>query len=141
MNATKLIDDYIAKIPDWRGPMIARVRKLIRDADPQVVEEWKWMGNPVWSHDGIIALAKAFKGKVKVTFPDGANLPDPDKVFNTELEGNKWRALDIYEGDKINERSLKTLVRAAVAFRQTKKKPASTPRAKPSGPKKRSSRK
>jgi len=124
MNATELIDAYIAKLPDWRGSMLARVRKLIHDADPEVVEEWKWRGTPVWSHDGIICLAKAFKNKVKLTFYDGASLPDPDKVFNAELDGNKWRALDIHQGDKISEPALTTLVIAAVAFHKKREESA-----------------
>ena len=105
MNATKLIDDLIAKLPDWRGKTFAELRKIIRDADPKIIEEWKWMGTPVWSHDGIICIANAHKDKVKVTFHNGASLPDPDRFFNNGLAGNKWRSIDLYQGDKINGKS------------------------------------
>ena len=124
MNATKLIDDLIAKLPDWRGKTFAELRKIIRDADPKIIEEWKWMGTPVWSRDGIICIADAFKDKVKVTFHNGASLADPDKIFNNGLNGNKWRSIDLYQGDKINAKSLKNLVKSAVAFNKLKAKPA-----------------
>jgi hypothetical protein len=114
MDPSELIDDLIANLTDWRGTVFANIRKIIREADPEITEEWKWKGTPVWSHNGIVCLAKAFKDKVKLTFYSGASLPDPDKLFNNELEGNKWRAIDIFNGDKINSNSLKTLVRAAV---------------------------
>ena len=120
----------IAALTDWRGKTFAAVRKTILAADPEIIEEWKWMGSPVWSRDGIIAVANAHKGKVKLTFAYGARLPDPDKLFNAGLEGNARRAIDFFEGDKINERALKNLVRAAVAFNQLKlkkKAPAGTP--------------
>ncbi|GIL38128.1 hypothetical protein TMPK1_03650 [Rhodospirillales bacterium TMPK1] len=113
----------IADIPDWRGKTFAAVRKAICDADPAIVETWKWMGSPVWECDGIIAVANAHKGKVKVTFDYGARLPDPDKLFNASLEGNQRRAIDLFEGDKVNARALKDLVRAAIAFNRAKKKP------------------
>jgi hypothetical protein len=116
MNPSELIDKYIAARTDWRGKMLAQLRKIIHDADPEIVEEWKWMGSPVFSCDGIILVANAHKDKVKMTFAQGAHLPDPDKVFNAGLGGNRWRAIDLYEGDEINERALKTLVRAAVAY-------------------------
>jgi hypothetical protein len=133
MNPSERIDQLIAGIADWRGKTFAGVRKTILEADREIIEEWKWMGSPVWSRDGIIAVANAHKGKVKLTFDYGARLPDPDKLFNAGLEGNQRRAIDFFEGDKINERALKTLVRAAVEYNQTKSKkkaPAAT-RAKP----------
>jgi hypothetical protein len=116
MNPSQLIDKYIERLTDWRGPLLAHLRKIIHDADPEIVEEWKWMGSPVFSRDGIILVANAHKDKVKMTFAQGAQLPDPDKVFNSGLGGNKWRAIDLHEGDGINERALKTIVRAAVAY-------------------------
>jgi hypothetical protein len=115
MDASKLIDNQIARLPDWRGVTFARIRKIIREADPEIVEELKWRGTPVWSHEGIVCLARAFKDKVKLTFPEGASLADPDKLFNSELEGKKWRAIDYYKDDKVRERELTSLVRAAVA--------------------------
>ena len=124
MNAGELIDGLIANLTDWRGATFSSVRKIIHDADPEIVEEWKWRGTPVWSHDGIICLAKPFKDKVKLTFSEGASLPDPDKLFNAELEGKQWRAIDLYKGDQINEDSLRVLVRAAVAHRQAGAKTA-----------------
>jgi hypothetical protein len=113
------IDKLIAEIPDWRGATFARVRKIIREADPEIVEEFKWMGSPVWSRDGIIAVGNAFKGRVNLTFAYGASLPDPDKLFNAGFEGNARRVINIFENDKINERALKTLVRAAIKHNQT----------------------
>ena len=124
MNPSERIDQLIAKLTDWRGKTFASIRRSILEADREIIEEWKWMGSPVWSHDGIIAVANAHKNKVKLTFSHGANLPDPDKLFNAGLEGNARRAIDFFEGDKINERALKTLVRAAVDYNQTKKKKA-----------------
>jgi hypothetical protein len=122
MNPSERIDQLIAEIADWRGKTFASIRKSILEADREIIEEWKWMGSPVWSHDGIIAVANAHKGKVKLTFAYGANLPDPDKLFNAGLEGNARRAIDFFEGDKINERALKNLVRSAVAYNQIKSK-------------------
>ena len=122
MNPSEQIDQLIAGIKDWRGKTFAIVRKCILEADPEILEEWKWMGSPVWSRDGIIAVANPHKGKVKVTFDYGARLPDPDKLFNAGLEGNQRRAIDLFEGDKVNERALKALVRAAIAFNQSKAK-------------------
>jgi hypothetical protein len=122
MNPSERIDQLIAKLIDWRGKTLASVRKTILEADRAIIEEWKWMGSPVWSHDGIVAVGNAHKEKVKLTFAHGARLPDPDKLFNAGLEGNEWRALDLFEGDKINERALKHLVRAAVDYNQTKMK-------------------
>jgi hypothetical protein len=128
-SASALIDEKIKKLGDWRGKTLAKVREIIHEADPEIIEEWKWMGSPVWSHDGIIAVGNAHKGKVKLTFSHGASLPNPDKLFNAGLEGNAWRAIDFFEGDKISERALKNLVRAAVDFNQIKlkrKAPAGT---------------
>jgi hypothetical protein len=124
MTPSERIDELIAGIADWRGKTFARVRKIILAADPDITEEWKWMGSPVWSRDGIIAVANAHKDKVKLTFDYGARLPDPEKLFNAGLEGNQRRAIDFFEGDKVNERALKNLVRAAIDFNQSKKKKA-----------------
>jgi hypothetical protein len=121
MNPSQHIDQLIAKLTDWRGKTLAGVRKTILAADREIIEEWKWMGSPVWSRDGMIVLGNAHKDKVKLTFSHGASLPDPDKLFNAGLEGKVWRAIDLFEGDKVNERALKNLVRAAVAYNQTKK--------------------
>ena len=131
-SASALIDERIKELGDWRGKMLAKVREIVHESDPEIVEEWKWMGSPVWYHDGMIAVANAHKDKVKLTFSNGASLPDPDKLFNAGLEGNKWRAIDFFEGDKINERALKNLVRAAVDYNQIKlkKKAAAGARAK-----------
>src|ERR1700729_2219375 len=122
MTPSQKIDALIAGITDWRGKTFAAVRKAVLEADSEIVEEWKWMGSPVWERDGIIAVANAHKGKVKLTFDHGARLPDPDKLFNAGLEGNQRRAIDFFEGDKINERALKNLVRAAIEYNQTKSK-------------------
>jgi hypothetical protein len=116
MKPSELIDKQIADLDDWRGKMLANLRRIIHDADPEIIEEWKWMGSPAWSHDGLIAVANAHKDKVKLTFSQGANLPDPDKLFNAGLEGNKWRAIDFHEGDRIDEPALKNIIRAAVAY-------------------------
>ena len=121
-SASERIDARIRELDDWRGKTFARMRKAILAADRGIVEEWKWMGSPVWSRDGIIAVANPHKGKVKVTFDYGARLPDPDKLFNAGLEGNQRRAIDFFEGDKVNERALKNLVRAAIDFNQSKSK-------------------
>ncbi len=129
MNPSERIDQLIAELTDWRGKTFAGIRKTILEADQEIIEEWKWMGSPVWSHDGIIAVANAHKGKVKLTFAHGARLPDPDKLFNAGLEGSTWRAIDFFEGATINARALKTLVRAAVDYNQIKlkkKAPAGT---------------
>jgi hypothetical protein len=125
MTASETIDRMIAGIPDWRGKTLANMRKAILAADPEIIEEWKWMGSPVWSRDGIIAVGNAHKGKVKLTFMYGARLPDPGKLFNAGFEGNVRRAIDLFEGDKLNERAFKTLIRAAIELNQAKsKKPA-----------------
>jgi hypothetical protein len=121
-SASALIDEYIQDIGDWRGKTLARVREIMLEADPEIVEEWKWMGSPVWSHDGMIAVGNAHKDKVKLTFSHGASLPDPEKLFNAGLGGNMWRAIDLFEGDKIDARALKNLVRAAVDYNQIKLK-------------------
>src|ERR1700730_4491060 len=122
MNPSERIDQLIAGLTDWRGKMLARIRRIILEADRAIVEGWKWMGSPVWSHDGIIAVGNAHKDKVKLTFSHGASLPDPDKIFNAGLEGKVWRAIDLFEGDKVNVRALKNLVRAAVDYNQIKRK-------------------
>lgn len=114
--ASKRIDKKIAELGDWRGERLAEIRRLIHEVDPDVIEEWKWMGTPVWSHEGMYALANAHKDKVKLTFFHGAQLPDPKRLFNAGLEGNKWRAIDFREGDKLNKTALKALLREAVAY-------------------------
>ncbi|KWA14381.1 hypothetical protein WL26_11445 [Burkholderia cepacia] len=124
MNATELtpsarIDALIAGIADWRGPLFADLRQTILAADDSIVEEWKWMGSPVWSCDGMIAVANAHKGKVKLTFMHGARLPDPGGLFNDGLDGNARRAIDFFEGDRLDKRALKTLVRAAIEYNRT----------------------
>ncbi|MBI3430286.1 MAG: DUF1801 domain-containing protein [Actinobacteria bacterium] len=121
MKPSEQIDQLIAGLNDWRGKMLANLRKIILEADPGIIEEWKWMGSPCWSHGGLICVANAHKDKVKLTFSQGASLPDPDKLFNAGLEGNRWRAIDLYEGDKISVRSLKSLIRSAVAHNVAKK--------------------
>lgn len=123
MNASELIDNLIAGLTDWRGAVFTSIRKIIHEADPEVVEEWKWMGTPVWSHDGIVCIANPFKGKVKVTFFQGASLTDPDKLFNNELTGKQWRSIEFFEGDQINEEPFKALIREAVGLNHSKAKP------------------
>ena len=128
-SASALIDQLIAKLTDWRGKTFVLIRKSILEADREIIEEWKWMGSPVWSHDGMIAVGNGHKDKVKLTFSHGASLPDPDRLFNAGLKGNMWRAIDFFEGDKMNERALKNLVRAAIDYNQMKlkrKAPAGT---------------
>ena len=117
---SRLIDARIKELGDWRGEMLARLRALIKEADPGVVEEWKWRGVPVWSHDGIICTGETYKSVVKMTFAKGAALKDPSRLFNSSLEGNTRRAIDVHEGEKINEAALKELVRAAVALNKSK---------------------
>jgi hypothetical protein len=111
---SQLIDARIKELGDWRGEMLARIRKLIKQADPDVVEEWKWRGVPVWYHDGMICTGETYKNVVKITFAKGASLQDPSGLFNSSLEGNTRRAIDFHEGDKINDKALKALIRAAV---------------------------
>lgn len=120
MTPSQQIDAYIEQIADWRGQMLARIRKTILAADPNVVETWKWMGSPVWERDGIIAVGNAHKGKVKLTFSYGALLADPNRLFNNGLEGNERRAIDLFEGDKLDEAGLTALVNAATKFNQAK---------------------
>ena len=115
-SAGRLIDARIKELSDWRGEMLARVRFLIKQADPEVVEEWKWRGVPVWSHAGMICTGETYKNVVKMTFAKGASLKDPSGLFNSSLEGNTRRAIDFHEGDKIDEKALKALIRAAVAL-------------------------
>jgi hypothetical protein len=119
---SRLIDERIEELDDWRGETLARVRALIKQADRDVVEEWKWRGVPVWEHDGIICTGETYKSVVKLTFAKGASLPDPSGLFNSSLEGNTRRAIDIHEGEKIDATALKALVRAAVALNTSKKK-------------------
>ena len=115
-SASQMIDARIKELSDWRGETLARVRILIKQADPEVVEEWKWRGVPVWSHAGIICTGETYKNAVKMTFAKGASLDDPSGLFNSSLEGNTRRAIDFHEGDKIDEKALKSLIRAAVAL-------------------------
>jgi hypothetical protein len=115
-SAAELIDERIAELGDWRGETLSRVRELIKEADPDVVEEWKWMGTPVWEHDGIICTGESYKSKVKLTFAKGASLEDPAKLFNSSLEGNTRRAIDIHEGEEVDAGAFKALIRAAVAL-------------------------
>ncbi len=131
MSPSGRIDQLIESLMDWRGITLASVRKVILEADSEIQEEWKWRGSPVWSRDGIIAVGNAHKDKVKLTFYHGARLADPEKLFNAGLEGGTWRAIDFFEGDKVNKRALKELVRAAIVFNQSKlkKKPVRKPRA------------
>jgi len=122
ISASKLIDGRIKELGDWRGEMLKRIRGLIKEADPDVAEEWKWRGVPVWEHDGIICTGETYKAVVKMTFAKGAALDDPAGLFNSSLEGNVRRAIDFHEGEKINEKALKTLIRAAVALNASKVK-------------------
>ena len=115
-SPSRLIDARIKELSDWRGEMLARIRMLIKQADPEVVEEWKWRGVPVWEHAGIICTGETYKAVVKMTFAKGASLEDPSGIFNSSLEGNTRRAIDFHEGDKIDEKALKALIRAAVAL-------------------------
>src|SRR5215472_7801857 len=122
MNPSERIDGLIARLNNWRGKTLASIRKSILETDREIFEEWKWMGSPVWSRDGMIAVANAHKDKVKLTFSHGASLPDPDRLFNAGFGGNVWRAIDFFEGDKINARTLRNLVRDAVVYNQTRLK-------------------
>jgi hypothetical protein len=115
-SASQLIDARIDELGDWRGELLSRLRGLVKDADPEVVEEWKWRGVPVWSHDGIVCTGETYKSVVKMTFAKGASLEDPSGLFNSSLEGNTRRAIDFHEGEEIDENALKGLVRAAVAL-------------------------
>ena|SRR5688572_7192661 len=119
-SASKLISQRIAELGDWRGKTLGRMRKLIKQAAPDVVEEWKWMGTPVWSLDGIICTGESYKDKVKLTFAKGASLKDPARLFNSSLDGNTRRAIDIHEGEVVDESAFKALIRQAVALNQAK---------------------
>jgi len=120
-SASEKIDEYISEIDDWRRDTFSEMREVILGAGPELIEEWKWMGTPTWSQDGIIAVANAHKGKVKLTFDQGAHLPDPKKLFNAGLEGNQRRAIDFFEKDKISKGALKALIVAAIAYNAAKK--------------------
>ena len=122
LAASDLIDKRIAGLGDWRGETLSRMRKLIKQADPGVVEEWKWMGTPVWSHDGIICTGESYKSKVKLTFAKGASLKDPARLFNSSLDGNARRAIDLNEGDDVDAGAFTALVRAAVALNTSRAK-------------------
>jgi hypothetical protein len=115
-SASELIDKRVAELADWRGETLSRMRKLIKEADPDVVEEWKWMGTPIWSHDGIICTGESYKSIVKLTFAKGASLKDPAKLFNSSLDGNARRAIDIHKGEDVDAGAFKALIRAAVAL-------------------------
>ena len=121
-SPSQLIDARIKELGDWRGKMLSRLRTLVKEADPEVVEEWKWRGVPVWSHDGLICTGETYKAVVKMTFARGASLKDPSRLFNSSLEGNTRRAIDFREGDTIDEAALKTLIRAAVTLNKSKQK-------------------
>ena len=120
-SPAQLIDARIEELGDWRGQMLSRLRALVKEADPEVIEEWKWRGVPVWSHDGLICTGETYKNAVKMTFAKGAALKDPSGLFNSSLEGNTRRAIDFHEGDKIDEKALKALIRAAVALNESKR--------------------
>ena len=123
-SASALIDERIKELGDWRGKTLAKVREILHKADSEIVEEWKWRGVPVWYHDGMVCTGEVYKDHVKMTFPKGASLEDPSGLFNATLGGNTWRAIDIHEGDKINDAALKDLIRAAIALnRKGKSKP------------------
>jgi hypothetical protein len=121
-SPSQLIDERIEELGDWRGQMLSKVRSLIRQADPEVVEEWKWRGTPVWSHDGMICTGETYKNVVKITFSKGASLEDPSHIFNSSLDGNARRAIDFHEGDEVDEEALKALIRAAVALNKSSRK-------------------
>jgi hypothetical protein len=121
-SPSQLIDARIQELGDWRGQMLSRLRTLVKEADPEVVEEWKWRGVPVWYHDGMICTGETYKNVVKMTFAKGAALKDPSGLFNSSLDGNTRRAIDLHEGEKINEKAFKTLVRAAVTLNKSKAK-------------------
>jgi hypothetical protein len=121
MKPKEQIDKLIAELTDWRGKTLADIRRTILAADPEIVEEWKWMGTPTWSHEGIVCLANPFKDKVKVTFPEGASITDPDKLFNNGLTGKKWRTIDYFKDDKVRDQELSDLIRSAVAYNLAKK--------------------
>ena len=122
MNPSERIDQHIAGITDWRGGVLAAIRRIMLEADPAVTEDWKWMGTPVWYCDGMVSLANPHKGKVKWTFSHGAHFADPDHLFNAGLEGGEWRAIDIFEKDRLNEPKLRRLVKAAIAYNRSQLK-------------------
>ena len=121
-NPSELIDARIAELGDWRGETLAEIRRLIHEAEPDIVEEWKWRGVPTWYHDGILCTGETYKSVVKMTFARGASLKDPSRLFNSSLEGNTRRAIDFHEGEKIDEKAFKTLIRAAVTYNKSKAK-------------------
>jgi hypothetical protein len=121
-SPSQLIDARIKELGDWRGETLSRLRTLVKEADPQVIEEWKWRGVPVWAHDGLICTGETYKSVVKMTFAKGAQLEDPARLFNSSLEGNTRRAIDFHEGEKIDEKALKTLIRAAVSLNKSRAK-------------------
>lgn len=122
MKPVEKIDEYIALHSDWRGNTLAKIRKTILESEPDIIEEWKWMGSPVWEKNGIICVGNIFKNKVQIVFRDGAALSDPDKIFNAGLDGNKWRTINFFEDDHIKEAPLKALVRSAINYNQSKTK-------------------
>ena len=128
LSPSELIDQRIAELGDWRGQTLGRMRQLIKEADPEVVEEWKWMGTPTWSHEGILCTGESYQAKVKLTFAKGASLEDPAKLFNASLDGNVRRAIDIGEGEQVDAEAFKTLVRAAVALNAAGVKAKAKPR-------------
>jgi hypothetical protein len=132
-SASELISKKIAELGDWRGETLGRMRRLIKDADPGVVEEWKWMGTPVWSHDGIICTGESYKKVVKLTFARGASLTDPARLFNSSLDGRVRRALDVHEGEEVDEAAFKTLVRQAVALNRSGKSKSPSKKARSRG--------
>jgi hypothetical protein len=136
VNASERIDQYIAGIPDWRGEVLATIRRIMLEADLGVTEDWRWMGTPVWYRDGMVALANSHAGKVKWTFAQGAHFPDVEHLFNAGLGGNAWRAIDIFEKDRLDEAALGRLVRTAIAYNRSKLKgkQAPSPAKKPSRP-------
>lgn len=121
-SPSQLIDQRIEELGDWRGQMLTKLRNLIRQADPEIVEEWKWRGTPVWSHDGMVCTGETYKNVVKMTFAKGASLNDPSRIFNSSLEGNTRRAIDIHEGEEVYEEALKELIRAAVDLNKSSRK-------------------
>jgi hypothetical protein len=122
LKPSEQIDQHIANIPDWRGKVLATIRRIMREADPAVTEDWKWMGTPVWYCDGMVSLANAHRGKVKWTFVKGAHFADVDHLFNAGLEGNDWRAIDIFEKDRPNEAALRRLVKTGIAYNRSQRK-------------------
>src|SRR4051794_26455604 len=139
-SASALIDERIEKLGDWRGKMLAKVRAIIHEADPEIVEEWKWMGTPIFSHAGIVCTGESYKNIVKMTFAKGAELKDPAKLFNSSLDGNVRRAIDIHEGEKVNETALKNLIRDAVALNLKSKLKGNSAAKRKSAPKRKRAR-